>query len=831
MENELRKTGIDLIGDAPWGTHFCQFYQNKEDLLDILIPYFKSGLENNEFCMWITSDPLMVEEARANLRKAVKNLDDYVKKGQIEIMDYSQWYTKSGEFNADEVLDGWIEKENQALERGFHGLRLTGNTFWLEEKDWRNFTEYEEEINNVIGDYKMIAVCTYALDKCGASEIMDVVANHQFALVKRENKWEIVESSERKKAEEARRESENRFKTLAESAFEGILIHERAKVFDFNKNFKDMFGYERSELVSMDAMKLIAPESRELVRSNIRSETKQSYEAMGLRKDGSTFMMEINARMVDYEGKRLRVAACRDITERKQAEEALRERIKELTCLYGVNRDLQKNLSTNDLCKRAIGHLSIAMQFPEITVPMIEVNDQRFTLENPPAGLSHGLHADIRGEKEVFGHLWVYYSEEKPFLIPDEQDLVNSIAEALSTWFERKQAEEALLKSESKLRQSQKMEAVGTLAGGIAHEFNNILGIIIGNTELAIDDVPEWNPAKECLKEIRAASMRAKDVVRHILSFARKTPAQRQPIQISTIIRDSLKLMRASIPTTIEIRQNLSCESEMILADPTEINQILMNFCTNSVHALSEETGVLEVSLESISLDKDSASQYENLNTGNFVKLTVKDTGQGIDPKIMDRIFDPYFTTKDIGRGTGMGLAVAYGIVKKHDGAIKASSELGKGTVFEVLFPLIDEGAEHEVEEEPQVLPTGTERILIVDDEPSIARMVSQMLKRLGYDVVALLNPKEALKLFMAAPTRFDLVITDMAMPHMAGDRLAQELMKIRQDIPVILCTGHSARIDEDRAKELGLAAYVMKPLVTRDFANTVRRVLDTAKE
>jgi len=336
------------------------------------------------------------------------------------------------------------------------------------------------------------------------------------------------------------------------------------------------------------------------------------------------------------------------------------------------------------------------------------------------------------------------------------------------------------------------------------------------------------------LKEIRAASMRAKDVVRHILSFARKTPAQRKPIQISTIIRDSLKMMRASIPTTIEIRQNISCESEMILADPTEINQILMDLCTNSVHALSEETGVLDVSLESISLDKDSAIEYENLNTGNFVKLTVKDTGQGIDPKIMNRIFDPYFTyftTKDIGKGTGMGLAIAYGIVKKYDGAIKASSELGKGTVFEVLFPLIDEAAEPEVEEEPGVLPRGTERILFVDDEESLAKMAKQMLERLGYQVVTKTNPRETLDLFRAEPDKFDLVITDMAMPQMAGDRLARELMKIRRNIPVILCTGHSARIDEDRAKELGLAAYVMKPLVMRDFANTVRRVLDAANE
>ena len=382
---------------------------------------------------------------------------------------------------------------------------------------------------------------------------------------------------------------------------------------------------------------------------------------------------------------------------------------------------------------------------------------------------------------------------------------------------------------EEKLRQTQKMEALGTLSGGIAHEFNNILGIIIGNTELAIDDVPEWNPAKDCLEEIRTASLRAKDVVRQIMSFSRKTPATRKPIQISTIIQESLKLMRATIPTNIEIRQEILCKDEMILANPTEINQILMNLCSNSVHAMEGETGVLKVRLETTVLDDRSAAQYNGLTSGEYVKLTVKDNGSGIDPKLIGLIFDPYFTTKDVDKGLGMGLAVVYGIVKKHDGAIRVNSKVGKGTTVEVLFPVTKETAQIE-KEVSKDLPRGTERILFVDDEASLVKLVTQMLERQGYEVVGKTSSTEALKLFQEESDKFDLVITDMAMPDMPGDRLAQELIKIRPTIPVIICTGHSDRMDEGKAMKSGIAAYAMKPLVKTDLVNTVRRVLDKSK-
>ena len=271
---------------------------------------------------------------------------------------------------------------------------------------------------------------------------------------------------------------------------------------------------------------------------------------------------------------------------------------------------------------------------------------------------------------------------------------------------------------------------------------------------------------------------------------------------------------------------SILCEYDTILADPTQIHQVLMNICTNSAHAMREEGGVLDVNIEDVILDEKTVTQYEDLSPGNHVKLTVKDTGHGINPEIIDRIFDPYFTTKGIIEGTGMGLAVVHGIVKNHDGAITVNSEPGKGVVVEVLFPITE--AETEPEDvEPDDLPTGDEKVLFVDDEESLLKMGHLMLVHLGYQVETKTNPDEALELFRSKPDEFDLVITDMTMPQMTGDKLAQKLMEIRHDIPIIISTGFSEKLDEDKAKKMGITAFAMKPLVMRDLAVAARKALD----
>ncbi|HUH66926.1 MAG TPA: PAS domain S-box protein [Syntrophales bacterium] len=384
------------------------------------------------------------------------------------------------------------------------------------------------------------------------------------------------------------------------------------------------------------------------------------------------------------------------------------------------------------------------------------------------------------------------------------------------------------MRLERELRQAHKMEAIGTLAGGIAHDFNNILMAIIGYTEMALYKMPEQTtPVRRDLEQVLKAGYRARDLVNQILTFSHQSDQERKVIDIVPTVKEGLKLLRSSLPSTIEIRQDIAITPEkgIILADPTQIHQVLMNLCTNAAHAMRDRGGILSVSLSSVGANAYLVSRYPDLKSGPYVRLTVGDTGQGIDPAILERIFDPYFTTKGPGEGTGMGLAVVQGIVKRHGGMITVQSELGKGTSFHVLFPRIEQ--EIAPEAAAEVLPTGNERILFVDDEEPLVNLGKDMLESLGYSVTTETNSLKALAVFKARPDAFDLVVTDVTMPGMTGIQLAREMMTIRPDIPIILCTGFSELINEKKAKEMGIREFVMKPFVVGKHAKTIRKVLD----
>jgi PAS domain S-box-containing protein len=640
--------------------------------------------------------------------------------------------------------------------------------------------------------------------------------------------------TEHKQAEGALRESEGRFRHLSEATFEAIVFHDEGKILHANNQYYEMFGFMPEELADKDAIMLTAtPDSIKLMKHQISLGNLGPYEVMGLKKSGVEFPIEIRVKFLEYHGRKIRMAAIRDLTDRKQAEEALQESEARLRQVIDL---VPHFIFAKDRNGRFIlVNQAVAEAYGTTVEELIGKTDANF---NPNKDeVEHFLKDDLQvmdigqpkyvPEEKITdskGNIRILRTTKIPFTLSmTKDDAVLGVSIDIT---KDKQAEEERRNIEAQLQQAQKMEALGTLVGGIAHEFNNVIGVIIGNTELSLHDVPDWNPAHYNLKEIKAASLRAKDVVRQLLSYLRKVDYKKKPMKVVPVVKDSIRFMRSTIPTSIDIRQNMQATADTILADPTQIHQIMLNLCTNAAHAMEGDGGVLEIEIQNVNLGEESVSIDPDLIQGNYIKITISDTGQGISPEIIDRIFDPFFTTKEVGKGTGMGLSVVHGIVKSYKGAVSIESELGEGTTLSVFFPLTEE--ETVIESKTvEVFPTGNEKILFVDDEELMVNMGKQILERLGYQVETKMNSVDALELFRSKSDQFDLVITDMAMPQMDGDKLVKEILKTRPEIPIILCTGFSEKVSEENAKELGIRAFATKPLIIQDFAVTVRQVLD----
>ena len=384
------------------------------------------------------------------------------------------------------------------------------------------------------------------------------------------------------------------------------------------------------------------------------------------------------------------------------------------------------------------------------------------------------------------------------------------------------------LKLEEQLRQSQKMEAIGTLAGGIAHDFNNMLAVIMGNAELALDDLEAEGGPWHNMEQILQASQRARELVKQILTFSRKSEREKKPVDLMLLMKETYRMLRASLPTTIDMSLEITTKAGAILADPSQIQQVIMNLATNAAYAMRENGGMLTMALSDIAFTADSFRPDPEMRPGRYLQLTVKDTGTGIAEEVRKRMFEPFFTTKEAGQGTGMGLAVAYGIVRNHGGAITVRSAVGEGSTFVVYLPAETRAIDPQEEDEIVALPTGQEHILFVDDEPAVVETTVRMLHRLGYRVTSVANGTEAWDLFLRDPSLFDLIITDQTMPGTTGSLLAGKMLHVRPDLPIILITGYSEVISEELAKEIGIREFIMKPLVKKELAETVRRVLDS---
>jgi PAS domain S-box-containing protein len=632
------------------------------------------------------------------------------------------------------------------------------------------------------------------------------------------------EAIKRAQAEEALRESEECFRTLLDQASEAVFIHDfTGRLHAVNSKACNYLGYTENELLRLKLSDVDPDYKVSRYEEKFWSSVPTGFEGRHRRKDGSTFPVETRLSMIKLGGQQLVLARVSDITERKEVQE-----------------DFQLS---GELLRMFVKHTPAAVAMCDRQMQYIAYSD-RWTRDynlgdDSLIGRSHySLFPDLpKHWKEEHKRCFageVIKKEEESF--PRADGSVDWVRRELCPWRHKSGEIGGLImftevisdrkRMEDQLLQMQKLESIGTLAGGIAHDFNNILGVIVGNAELALVDLPDWNTAYAHLEEIKTAGLRAKEIVKQLLSFSRKTDQNLRPVQIAPVIDDAIKFLRATIPATIHIHQNIQATDKNILADPIQLHQVMMNLCVNASQAMEMTGGVIEINVESFLLDSTEINNYPGLNEGNYVKITVSDTGPGIPAEVIDLIFDPYFTTKEVGKGSGLGLAVVHGIVKNHNGFLSVSSENGKGTIFTVLFPSL-EGTLKNESPKTEEFPTGRERILFVDDEKSIVKMTSLMLKKFGYQVESRMNPLEALYLFKSKPDGFDLVITDMTMPQMTGVQLTEKLMQIRPDIKIIICTGHSSLIDETKAKSMGIAAYVMKPIVMQAIGKTIRRVLD----
>jgi len=617
-------------------------------------------------------------------------------------------------------------------------------------------------------------------------------------------------------------------RSIIQTAMDGYwLTDNQGQLLEVNETYCRMSGYSEAELLKMNIFNVEAIETADDIASRIQDTIAQGesrFQSRHQRKDGNLFDVEVSVQYRTDGGGRF-VCFLRDITDRKKTEDALKEseqRYKKAQQIGGVG-NWEYDLVTekfwgSDEAKRIYGFDPASKDFTTEQVESCILERERvhqalvdLIEQNKP----YNLEIEIQPINESNRRIIKSIAE----IIKGDSGAPIKVAGVIHDVTTHKQME-------VQLQQAQKMESIGTLAGGIAHDFNNILFPIVGNTEMLLEDIPEDSPLRRNLNEVFNGAMRAKDLVKQILAFSRQDSHEIKLMRMQPVIKEALKLIRSTIPTSIEIEQTINHDCGPIKADPTQIHQVVMNLATNAYHAMEDTDGELKVNLKEVVLGEQDLPSPD-MEPGPYACLTVTDSGTGIDDNIKDRIFDPYYTTKEQGKGTGMGLAVIHGIVKNAGGSIHVYSEPGKGTEFHVYLPIVESSFRQQEIKTEEPVQGGTEQILLVDDEEAIAFMEKQMLERLGYSVVSRTSSVEALEAFRVNPDKFDVVITDMAMPNMSGDKLASELIKIRPDIPVVLCTGFSERMPEDQAESMGIKGFLMKPIVKTDLSKKIREVLE----
>ncbi|HME45300.1 MAG TPA: PAS domain S-box protein [Syntrophorhabdales bacterium] len=638
-----------------------------------------------------------------------------------------------------------------------------------------------------------------------------------------------MQNEELKRAQQVIDESREKLSDLYDFAPVAYLTLDRnSMIQEANLTAATLLDVERQQLVGKTFFSFVAQEYRDRYfehhRKVIEGCQKEACRLQLKSDRGRIFYGRLESVPEEDRSKKVSVrSALIDVTERIQAEEALRRHAELLNLTHDaiIACDLNHRIFFwNRGAEERYGWTSDEVQ-GKTTGNLLRTVYPRPRQEIEQELLLRGWWEGELTDTSKDGRKIIVASRQA--LRRDEDGKPIAILEINSDITEQKRIEE-------QFRQSQKMEAVGTLAGGIAHDFNNVLAAMIGFSELAADEIPADSQAQRHLKRVHEAGLRARELIKQILTFSRKSEGQQKQISLTSLVKETHALLRSSLPTTIQMPLAMTTSDDHVHADPTQIQQVIMNLATNAAHAM-RDGGQLTIGVSSVTFPHGSLLPDPDMEPGTYVRLTVKDTGTGMTEEVRRRIFEPFFTTKEQGKGTGMGLAVVYGIVRAHGGAVTVQSEVGQGSIFTVFLARVRKPEAKKETKTISPLPTGTERILFVDDEELLVEMARKVLESLGYRVIVAKHPTDAWNLFLEDPSQFDLVITDQTMPDTTGTTLAQKMLRVRKEMPIILCTGYSETVSAEKAKEAGISEFIMKPVVKRELAETIRRVLDGRKE
>lgn len=648
------------------------------------------------------------------------------------------------------------------------------------------------------------------------------------------------EIAERRQAEAALRASEARFRLLIETIPNPVFFKDDKGVFlGCNTAYSYTVGLPKEKIIGRRLVDLPGISFSDMAEHYHRQDLAliqkpgiQTLEEQMIYADGAMRdYMLFKATFREDDGKvGGLVGIMLDITARKKIEKELKESqnlfnafmqhlpgpafMKDLDGRYiFVNRAFSEFVGRQ--AASPIGMRDDQLWDPE-TATQLQANEAAVRRKKTAASIMETIHLPDRRKRYLLTTRFPIF----------EDNAMTALGGVVIDITERTEAAQQRRQLERQLQQAQKMEALGTLAGGVAHDFNNILAAVIGYTQIALADLPKDSANRQYLERVLEAGERASALVKQILTFSRKSELEPQPVQVSIIVKEVLKLVRATLPVTIDMVQNIKSDA-VVMADPIQIHQVMMNLCANAGYAMRGKEGTLTVSLEDVVLDENFSQQHVGLKPGAYLKLSVTDSGVGIATEHLGRIFDPFFTTKPKGEGTGMGLSVVHGIVTGLGGVVTVGGAPGKGARFDLYLPVVQQ-APVPMKRPSSALPVGTERILIVDDEPFQTDMLKHLLGLLGYKGETCNNGTEALALFEKQPGAFDLVITDLMMPGMRGDELAQRMLAVRPDLPIILCTGYGENINAATAEAIGIRAFILKPLTMEVLAQLIRRVLDT---